>query len=180
MIDTTESPEPDPLRYADGCPDRATRRALAPPPPSEEDWKRVSDVIALRVMPKNRTVRWVPWFAASAAVLVCATLAVYLFGRPAIQPRPIPEVTKSATIPDDPLADFAVLPIATDDEVRIALIRGDWDGSLVTGVHPLPDELRLATADEVFLERVPAVMDAVPDFGDAPMVFGVRGKRSGE
>jgi hypothetical protein len=174
--------EPDPLRYADGKPDRATRRALAPPTPSDADWKRVSDGIALRVLPKGRgSARWVPLLAGAAAILLCMAGGIYLFGRgsPQTPPRSGPfEVVKVQPVVDDPLAEFAVLPVATDDEVRIALIRGDWDGSLVAGVHPLPGDLRIATADEVFIERVPDVMDAVPDFGGAPMVFGVRGKRS--
>lgn len=178
--------EPDPLRYADGRLDPATRRALAPPAPSDADWKRVSDGIALRVLPRSRhgAERWVPWLAGAAALLLCAVGAIYLFNRGASQtpPRsgPLLEVVKVQPVSDDPLAEFAVLPVATDDEVRIALLRGDWDGGLVAGVHPLPDELRIATADEVRIERVPDAMEAVPDFGDAPMVLGVRGKRSGE
>lgn len=173
--------EPDPTRYADGRLDRATRRALAPPPPSEAAWKRVSDGIALRVLPRQRhgSARRTAW--AVAALLLCSAGSIYLFGRSTPpQPRPIPDVATAQQAPDDPLADFAVLPVATDDEVRIALVRGDWDGGLVAGVHPLAGELRLATADDVVIERVPDAMDAVPDFGDGAMVFGLRGKRSGE
>lgn len=172
--------DPDPTRYADGRLDRATRRALAPPAPSAADWKRVSDGIALRVLPARRRLAG-QRLACAAAVLVCAAGSISLFGRVSPPPpRLTPDVAQARPALDDPLAEFAVLPVATDDEVRIAVLRGDWDGGLVAGAHPLDGELRLATADEVLVERVPDVMDAVPDFGDAAMVFGLRGKRSEE
>ena len=179
---------PDPARYADGPLDPACRRAFNPDPPTRADWMRVSDGIVARVLPKSRpTIQWGRWVA--GITLAASGLVAVLMWRYGATPPPkrvapsLPDVAKVQPPPPpepvDLLAEFAVLPIATDDEVRVATLRGDWGTGLVVGDLPA-GELKLATADEVTVERVPAGMDAGPDYGDLPMVFGLRAKRTGE
>jgi hypothetical protein len=174
---------PDPARYADGRLDRASRRAYDPDPPTRADWKRVSDGIAARVLPRNRPalVR-LRWAVAGLAVAACAVVALVLGTRGGQPPAPrpaLPDGAKAAPAAD-PLAEFAVLPIATDDEMRIATLRGDWGTGLVVGTHPLTGELRIATADELTIERAPDGMETVPDFGDLPAVLSLKAKRTDE
>ncbi len=175
---------PDPRRYADGHLDPASRRAFAPNSPTRADWKRVSDGIAARVLPKRRAVgRGVRWAVAGVALAGCAAAVLVWGGGKLPAPRPpAPEVVKARPVPQaaDPLAEFAVLPVASDDELRIATLRGDWGSGLVVGTHPLPGELQLATADDVTVARAPDGVEPFPDDGDLPMVLGLKGKRSGE
>jgi hypothetical protein len=172
---------PDARQYADGPLDPATRRALAPDSPTRADWKRVSDGIAARVLPKHRSANWGRRAVAGLAVAGCGLIAVLVWRGNGPAPRAtLPDVVKIAPDVTDSLAEFAVLPIATDDELQIATLRGDWGTGLVVGEHPLSGELRLATADEVTVERSPAGTEPTSDHGDLPMVFGLKGKRTGE
>lgn len=171
---------PDPARYADGCLDPTARRALDPVPPTPADWQRVGDGIARRVLPRPRPAgRRGRRLAASLALAACALFAVLIHGGPQA-PDPPPRTPPLATAPTDPLAEFAVLPVATDDEMRIATLRGDWGTGLVVGLHPLEGELRLATAGEVTVGRAPVGMDPVPDVDDEPMVIGFHRPRASE
>ena len=173
---------PDPARYADGSLDPTTRRALDPAPPTRAEWKRVSDHIALRVLPCARPAgQRGRRIAAALALAACAVFAILVWeGRKAPAPsNPTPELAAAQPRPD-PLAEFAVLPVASDDEMRIATLRGDWGTGLVVGLHPLEGELQLATAGEVTVGRAPVGMATPPDFDDEPMVLGFLGARASE
>ena len=177
---------PDPSRYADGRLSPAARRAFDPPPPSEAEWKRVSDAVALRVLRKAGPRRaWVAWTAAAlAGCAIAATVFVALLsgGKPLPNQAPqvvrLPEVVVAPAPREvrDPLADFAVLPVASADEVTISLVRGERPTGFVNAAHPLPDVLQIATADEVVLERVPRGMESSPVFGDLPMILELQAK----
>lgn len=177
---------PDPDRYADGRLDRAARRAYDPDPPTRADWKRVSDGIAARVLPTRRPAAdWRPWAWAGLALAGCGFISAILWavGRTPTAPDPVPSFVRAAPESEadpDPLAAFAVLPVATDDDLRIATLRGDWGTGLVVGEHPLSGELRLATADELTVERAPDGMETVPEFGDRPAVLSLKLRRTDE
>jgi len=172
---------PDPARYADGSLDPTTRRALDPAPPTRAEWKRVSDHIALRVLPCARPAgqrgRRV---AAALALAACAVFAVLAWEWRKAPVTSNPPESAKARPETDPLAEFAVLPVATDDEMRIATLRGDWGTGLVVGLHPLEGELQLATAGEVTVGRAPVGTEPAPDFDDEPMVIGFKGPRTSE
>lgn len=173
---------PDPARYADGALDPTTRRAFDPAPPTRAEWKRVSDEIARRVLPRTRlAVRRKRFAAALLAVAACAVCAILVWdGRNATAPQNQPPQLANAIPEPDPLAEFAVLPVASDDELRVATLRGDWGTGLVVGLHPLEGELLLATAGEVTVGRAPVGMATPPDFDDEPMVLGFQGARASE
>ena len=144
-----------------------------------EVWGRGEDV-RLREDPRFRPTPWGRWVAAGLTLAGCGLVTVLVWGGNVPAPRTTePDVVK--IVPEaDPLAEFAVLPVATEDELRIATLRGDWGSGLVVGDHPLAGELRLATADEVTVERSPDGMEPTPDHGDQPMVLSLKGKRTGE
>jgi hypothetical protein len=81
----------------------------------------------------------------------------------------------------DPLAAFAVLPMATDDDVILDRVPNLQTGWLPVGRHPLPGLLILATEDEVHLAGVapsPAWPTGGPKMttapGDAPMIYAAK------
>jgi hypothetical protein len=95
-----------------------------------------------------------------------------------VQPAPRPEV-EVALAPhphdakSDPLAEFAVLPMATDDEVVLHRVPGD--GMLPVGNHPLQGALSLATTDDVELDDPnPAWPSMTISPGSLPMIFAAK------
>ncbi len=91
------------------------------------------------------------WLAASAVLTAsAAALAWVSFQAPTPQPPPVqqgpdvvevkptapPTTTPPAVESPDPLAEFAVLPMATNDDVVLHRVPGD--GWLPVGEHPLP------------------------------------------
>jgi hypothetical protein len=80
----------------------------------------------------------------------------------------------------DPLAEFAVLPIADAADVEIIAVRGEHPDRFLVGQGPLPDALTLAGPGEVVLEAVadPTALGPDPKMttapGDAPMIFAAR------
>ncbi|MBY0458448.1 MAG: hypothetical protein K2V38_14005, partial [Gemmataceae bacterium] len=85
----------------------------------------------------------------------------------------VPPPSLRPDTPTDPLDDFAVLPIASDEEVVIA--RSPGDGWLPVGADPLPGVLTLATASELELDDTGVDWAQVtPAPGDAPMIFATK------
>jgi anti-sigma factor RsiW len=84
-------------------------------------------------------------------------------------------------LPAAPVAGFAVLPMAGDDDVVLARVPDTRTGWLPVGRHPLAGFLVLATVEEVHLEEVdpsPAWPTGGPRMttapGDAPMIFAAK------
>lgn len=180
--------------YVDGDPDAV--RAAAPREPSEAEW----DATRLRIhaqlnaaserehRPRFRRVAL--WLAASA-VLTASAAAVAWVGinlhapknsqapdmsevkpAPQTQPEvaiaPVPHEAQS-----DPLAEFAVLPMATNDEVVLHRVPGD--GWLPVGHDPLPGAISLASSDDVELEDPnPAWPRVTIAPGAVPMIFATK------
>lgn len=170
--------------YADGDPDAV--RAARPPEPSEAEWEAVRRRIHARLdrarepAPRRRAV----WLAAVAVASAAAAAVVWVavaLNAPQREPN-APEVAEVKPLPvaplphepqPDPLAEFAVLPMATADEVVLHRVPGN--GWLPVGEHPLPGTLSLATPDEVELDDPDAVWTNVtPAPGYAPMIFATK------
>ena len=93
-----------------------------------------------------------------------------------------PEVAKAKATPvapaphevhPDPLAEFAVLPMASAEEVVLHRVPGD--GLLPVGAHPLAGAISLATVAEVELDDPDEAwpnLTAAP--GSAPMIFAAK------
>lgn len=178
--------------YAAGDPEVV--RAARPAEPSAADWDAVRRRIHARLSEAEKTSPRRPrralWFAGAVVAALSAAAAVawvaVTLTAPAPRPQPnAPEVVElkpqpPAEVapaphepPPDPLADFAVLPIADSDEVVLHRVPGD--GMLPVGRHPLSGELSLATAEDVELDDPnPAWPSVTPAPGFAPMIFAAK------
>jgi hypothetical protein len=189
-----DEPDDDPLAaYADGVPDAV--RAARPVEPDGARWEAVRKRIHTRVRAArrgaepDRAPRGGRRRAAAAALsgaVAAAAIWIVLGGNPhpprprAVEPvGPTAAPAEVAVAPGphephpDPLAEFAVLPIAEESEV--VLLRVPGDGWLPVGTHPLPGPLPLATAGEVELDEPnPAWPNATPAPGAAPMIFAAK------
>src|SRR5687767_13413378 len=173
MTPSPQSDDRDPLpAYVDGDPDAV--RAAQPSEPSEAAWEEVRQRIHARLSaarePRHpRSGRRIALWTAVGAALTAAAAAVawVVFSNPPVPPpgaRDVVEAPKApvAPAPDtqpDPLAEFAVLPMAGDGDVVLHRVPGA--GWLPVGEHPLPGLLALATADEVELDDPDEVWPSV-------------------
>jgi hypothetical protein len=181
----------DPLAaYADGDPD--TVRAAAPREPSDAEWAAVRRRVHARLAspsPEPRSRRRASlWFAVAGTLTAAAAAVAWVVIVPnGPQPVPIVPETRSAEpvqpavavapFPHepqpDPLADYAVLPIAGADDVVLNRVPGD--GWLPVGRSPLPAVLPLATVNDVELDDPdPAWPNVAPAPGYAPMIFAAK------
>lgn len=152
--------------HLDPAPDDPLRDvwASAPPPrPSGTAWRKVQDGIAaeLRSVRRARTVR--RWAATGVVSGMAAAVVVAAL----VWPRPSP-TPPAVEVAFDPLAEYDVLPIATESDVMVSAVRSDGI-ELVSCDHPLPGVMPLATADEISFARVEAGGMSVPARTDAPV-----------
>ena len=127
----------------------------APPDPGPAAWAGVFDRMAAEFPPDVRR----PWWPAAAASvgLVAAGLLATLTGGPNRVTAPAVAEVVRQPVTDDPLAGFAVLPIAGDDEVDVRAVRGTVPVALVIGDSPEPTALPLAEQNEVWVRSGAAV-----------------------
>lgn len=173
--------DPNPLTaYADGAPGAV--EAARPIEPTGAQWDAVSRAIHARLQnvpaPAREGGRWRSRvLVAGAAVLATLAAAVAWFALAPVavkndvaESRPLPPAPE---VQPDPLAEFAVLPIAGAEEVELRRVPGS--GVLPVGADPLPDVLVLATAREVELDDPDSTWPVVaPAPGDAPMIFAAK------
>jgi hypothetical protein len=164
--------------------------SAAPPEPSAAAWAAVRRGIGDRLdgpAPARGRLRWVVGGLAAAAVAASAAWLAFAPVRvpevrevarvvPAVAPVP-----RAAEPPEDPLAAFAVLPMAGDDDVSLDRVPDTRAGWLPVGRHPLDGVLELVTADELEVEDAdpsPAWPPGGPKLtaapGDAPMIFAAK------
>ncbi len=152
-------------------------------------------VSAPQVPSRWRAATWS--LAVLATAGVAAAVAWVAFGPSAPQPRTggpnVEEQTKSSEIAPHPrevaalapaprsgdlLAEFAVLPMATDDDVILHRVPDFHAGWLPVGLHPVPGVVALATEEDVLLAEVAPnaawptgepKMTTAP--GDAPIIY---------
>ncbi|MCE9565247.1 MAG: hypothetical protein K8U57_24710 [Planctomycetes bacterium] len=176
-------------------------RAEVPEPPSAA-WTTVRHRIELGLKPPTprHADRWkiAAWaLGGIASVAAAASVAWIAFGpvapqrptdairkpvevvsRPEIAPEPRAVVT---SMKPDLLAAFAVLPIASDEEVILDRVPDTRAGWLPIGRHPLSETLVLASFEEVHLQEVdlsPIWPASAPKMttapGQAPMIFAAK------
>jgi hypothetical protein len=189
MTSSSESDESDPLAaYASGDPDAV--RAAQPPEPSADEWESVRRRIhehLNRPKPAPRSA-WrlrAAAIAAVAALVIAGAVGAWVARDRPAPPAP-PELAEAgplvcappvAPVPHearpDPLAEYAVLPMASASDVVLHRVPGD--GWLPIGEHPLSGAVALATADDVELDDPEAAWPNVtPAPGFAPMIFAAK------
>jgi hypothetical protein len=182
--------EADPLTaYANGDPGAV--RAAAPREPSDAEWEAARQRIHARLDaagdPAAATSRWRTgaWLA-GVGVLTAAAAAVawaaITLNSPKVQntpagPAQAPGADVAAAPPHRPdheaIAEFAVLPMAADDDVILHRVPGD--GMLPVGRHPLEGAISLAGAQDVDLDDANRAWPSVtPAPGDIPMIFATK------
>jgi hypothetical protein len=171
-----------------------------PTEPSEAIWTRTRRAIENRLTPAADIRPWRAWALAGLGVAGVAAAVAWLVLAPATAPpseghrppadlarswQPAPAPREVALVPaarsDEPLAGFAVLPMATDDDVILERVPEFPVGWLPVGRHPLADILFLATEEEL------RVADLGPNSawpagsprmttgpGDAPMIYAAK------
>lgn len=173
--------DPNPLTaYIAGAPGAA--EAARPPEPTDAQWDAARRAIHARLQnapaPARDGGNWrrralvagVAALATVAAALAWFALAPVAVKNDVAELRPVPP---APDVQPDPLAEFAVLPIAGAEEVELRRVPGV--GMLPVGADPLPDVLVLATAREVELDDPDSSWPVVaPAPGDAPMIFAAK------
>jgi hypothetical protein len=166
-----------------------------PPPPAKETWAAVEQAVSDGVFaspatpagPRPPSFGW--WkrpgmWAGAAAVVGFSVLVVVWLSTPTVVNGPPPDgpdhrpELAARGQPDDPLAEFAVLPMAGAADVDVRQVAGNAGASLVIGEPPLAGPLALADEDDVELQDAephPAWPTGNPRMttapGDAPIIF---------
>lgn len=155
--------------------------ASAPPDPEPNELRRSGEVILARLRPRPHR----PWLRPAILLAAAASIAAVLFfacpPEHVCQVKAIPSTGAILPVEQvDPLAEFDDLPIASADEARVSIVRGDVSPTFVSGLDLLPDPLELATVDEMQIARTGRSAFTVPKPGDAPMIYQTRAKASEE
>jgi hypothetical protein len=172
-----------------------------PPEPLEAEWTVVRRGIEDKLTAPLPARRWRAgiWALTGLAAGVAAALAWVAFNpvnppppKDDFPPRelvrtppaaPAPHEVARAITPraDDPLAELAMLPIATDEDVILDRVPEFPAGWLPVGRHPLEGVLTLAAQDELLVSEFapsPAWPVGGPKMttapGDAPMIYAAR------
>jgi anti-sigma factor RsiW len=124
--------------------------SVEPPEPSETDWLPTTQAIS--VLASRNRKRWTYAFAGSLAACAMAVVGVAWFmpGAPAVARKAAPPKAVAVV---DPLAEYAVLPVATPDDVMVNAVRGPRDTGFLVVRSPLQDVLALATPDDIEIEN---------------------------
>jgi hypothetical protein len=179
------NPNRDPLSgYIAG--DANAIEAARPSEPTEAQWHTASAQIQQRLKfaeparhtPRHRNIARIAALAAAVAIAVAGVAGWFVFQSQtrdvAQAPAPAkPEPNTRTPVTPDPLADFAVLPIASAEEVDLQRIPGA--GVLPVGDDPFAGGFALAKTDELELEDTnPAWSQVTISPGDAPMIFATK------
>ena len=172
-------PWPDVLAaYVDGALDPTSRAIVDPPQPSERAWGAVREAVhrgidspPIPVQPREHR-GWKRTGAIVAGALAATVAAILAIG----EVRNSQDETQPPDTSADPLAEYAVLPLATEADVVIERVSGNGHGLLI-GDAPLA----LASENDVQLEEAephPAWPGGSPKMttapGDVPMIFAAR------
>jgi hypothetical protein len=164
--------------------------AVAPRTPDEAEWEPVRSAIQL-ALPKAEPKPTAPrsrikiGFVAAVAFSLMLAFGLYLANRN--QPKPptdefVQQAPPVVAPEPDPLAEFDVLPIATESDVMVSVVRGDRSPGFVACNHPVPEALELATAEDLEVvprkEMHPATGWELsqPEPSTSPLLMNMRGK----
>jgi len=153
---------------------RALRDASARP--ESTDLTRSGEVISARLRPQISERKRLSWLRSVAVIGFTAAIAAALFfACPPDHNCHVVVPTQPVGVPPvDPLAEFDDLPIASSEEVRVSMVRGDVEPGFIACDALLPDLLELATVEDVQIERTGRSAYSVPRPGDSPMIFQTR------
>jgi len=126
-----------------------------PADPSGAAWGRVQAAVTAGVPRRNPAGRWAGWAVAAGVLLAVGAVAWWPGGR-----TPDPDVAWDDG--PDGAAEFAVLPVAHDEDVDVHRVRlGGW--ALAVGTSPIPEKIAWAGKGDV------RVASSTPDdFGSEP------------
>ena len=166
-----------------------------PPEPSPTAWanvrRAIADALSSPANPARLRWRAAAWSLGGLAVAGVAAAIAWIVLSPSVPPpeQPAPTAKQPPEVAPHPrdreppptlVAGFAVLPIATDEDVILERVP-ETRALLLVGRHPLPPLLVLASIEEVELEEVapnPLWPTGVPRMtvapGDAPMIFATK------
>jgi anti-sigma factor RsiW len=139
--------------------------SVEPPPPTPAEWERIRTAIEDRCFAAPATAslrrsRRVASLLAVAATGLLAALGTWWWSAPEALPEASGQVswTRAVAPPprpvDDPLAEFAVLPVADIDDVYVESVRGPTPAWVYAGDHPVPGEMPLAGPGDLILLEV--------------------------
>jgi hypothetical protein len=172
--------------------------AVAPPQPGEAAWEAVRRAVADRltpaaVSPRRPAIRTGYSLPASAAGVALTVLAGWLLldrsgPLPADGTKSLPPAAEqlATRLPDagDPLSEFAVLELASPDDVLIEAVSGRPPAAGFCADSPEFDPMPLAAVgDVVVLDVRPGPGGERPDCelcpkpGDAPMIYAAEPRR---
>lgn len=161
---------------------------VQPPAVSDSKWAAVEAAIARRcLVPTTLPIR--RWIGLGLGAMIAATVVVVVYAwqmtdeptREIAKPVPKvnPEVAPEPRDLEDPLREYAVLPMARPGEVMIQSVRGGVSPFVVGPSQPVPEELTLAGTQDIRVETVrPAgntgrMPDSktIADTGGVPMIY---------
>lgn len=134
------------------------------PWPDESTWQRTRNEIAEQVLPRSKRpvgVR-VAWVAAALAACLMLGGTVWM-----MMPQGIDEHA-SAPTSSDPLAEYEVLPIATEEDVMVSVVRGGIDFASIG--HPIPGTISLAGGEDWEMHQPITMEVSQPTPGDTPIL----------
>lgn len=161
-------------------------KAVEPPAPSEAAWASVRCSVGRRLddlrLAEAEAVRRsriatarLTRFAVAASVALAVGLGIWAGA--GFSPNPVPSLRVPAA---DPLADFAVLPMADRDDVAVYSASGDATDRVLGSASPLWDGLILATSEDVRLDGFMPPTAPKPKMtsgpSDSPMIYAGRGR----
>jgi hypothetical protein len=117
-----------------------------PPRPSRAEWERVRAAVRREVLPRTNWLGRAAW----AGAAIAAGVLVAVLGWP-VKIDPKVNQASRAVPPVDLLAEYDVLPIATDTHLMVHALNGPNDSTLLTVEHPLKARMSLATVMDVTL-----------------------------
>jgi len=173
-----------------------------PPEPTEKQWTDVSRAIGAGLAAQPRGPRWRgrAWAAAGLAAAGVAAAVAWIVlssnltrppqnnsappevvARPHIAPEPHTMAQAQASSGDDPLSDFPMLSMATDDDVILERVPDFPSGWLPVGRHPIAGVVMLATEEELRVAAFapsavwpPGGPKMITAPGDAPMIYAAK------
>jgi len=126
-----------------------------PAEPSRPAWERVQAAVSASVPRRSPARRLVGWAVAAGVLLAVGAVAWWPGAG-----NPVPDATGDDG--PDVAAEFAVLPVASEEDVDVHRVRlGGW--ALAVGTSPIPEKITWAGKGDV------RVASSVPDdFGSEP------------
>ena len=119
-----------------------------PPTPHDSEWLRVREAVRQQAVPRRNWPRRVVLVGGAIAACLCATVLCW----PTKLDQQSEQAVKNVQ-PEDWIAGYDVLPIATGSHLMVSALTGPNDDTLLTVDHPLKTRMSLATVTETTLTK---------------------------